>query len=73
MKKSDESVFATWLFIFFLVGLFLIYSLLAFKFIGDKCQPYWDYGVIEDVPAASPYAIYEKLPHPQHVKGSQGE
>jgi hypothetical protein len=73
MKKTEESVFKTWLFIFILTGLFLLNSFYAYKLIGDKGPPTWDFGVVEDVPAASPYSTYQKLPYPQHVRGAKGE
>ena len=33
----------------------------------------WNYGTVKDVPAESPYGVYKKLPHPQHVQGAEGE
>jgi hypothetical protein len=36
-------------------------------------QPTWDYRPILDVPAESPYAVYQRLPYPQHVRGAKGE
>ena len=70
---SKESVFATWVFIFLLVLYFLFYSLFTYRHVGDMGQPTWDYRPVKDVPGQSPYAIYETLPHPQHVKGAEGE
>jgi len=45
----------------------------SFLLVGDRGQPTWDYRPVRDVPAQSPYAIYEPLPYPQHVKGQRGE
>ena len=73
MKTSEESVVATWIFIFILVLVFATTSYLAYTVIGDAGQPGWSYGTVRDVPAESPYAIYQKLPYPQHVKGAKGE
>jgi hypothetical protein len=73
MKTSEASVVTTWVFIFILTILFLLYGMFAYNFIGDRGQPIWDFGVMEDVPAASPYSTYETLPYPQHVRGSKGE
>jgi hypothetical protein len=73
MKASDESVVATWVFILILVLLFAIQSFLAYKVIGNAGQPSWSYGIVRDVPGESPYAIYPKVPYPQHVKGAKGE
>jgi len=73
MKSSEESVVATWVFIFILALAFATTSYLAYTVIGDAGQPGWRYGTVRDVPAESPYAIYQKLPHPQHVRGTKGE
>jgi hypothetical protein len=70
---SKESVLATWIFIIILTVYFLIYSLSAFFLIGDRGEPPWTYGIVEDVPGESPAAIYELLPHPQHIRGQKGE
>jgi len=72
-KTPKESVFATWVFVIVLVLYFLIYSLFTYKFVGDAGQPTWDYRPVADVPGESPYAMYEKLPYPQHVRGDEGE
>jgi hypothetical protein len=73
MKSSDESVFATWIFIFILTSVFALTSYLAYTVIGDAGQPTWRYGVVRDVPGESPYANYPTMPYPQHVKGAKGE
>ena len=68
-----ESTLVTWVVILLCMLLILIKGLFAFSVVGDRGQPDWDYRPVKDVPGESPYAIYEKLPHPQHVKGSEGE
>ncbi len=73
MKTSDESVIATWIFIFILTSIFVITTYLAYTVIGDAGQPTWRYGTVRDVPAESPFAVYQKLPYPQHIKGAKGE
>ncbi len=75
MEKTGpkESTFVTWMVILFCVLLILIKGLFAFSVVGDRGQPDWDYRPVKDVPGESPYAIYEKLPYPQHVKGAEGE
>jgi hypothetical protein len=73
MKSSQESILRTWVFVLFLTVVFLLYSFYAYQLIGDRDMLTWDFGVVEDIPASSPYAIYEKLPYPQHVKGSKGD
>jgi len=73
MKSSEESVVATWIFIFILALVFATTSYLAYTVVGNAGQPSWKYGTVRDVPGESPYAIYKKLPYPQHVKGAKGE
>jgi flagellar basal body-associated protein FliL len=75
MEQSTlkESSFATWVVIFLLLVIILAKGFFSFFVVGDKGQPTWDYRPVKDVPGESPYAIYEPLPHPQHVKGQRGE
>jgi hypothetical protein len=75
MEHSDhkESSFVSWVIIFLLLALILGKGLFSFLVVGDLGQPTWDYRPIKDVPAESPYAVYELVPHPQHVKGAEGE
>ena len=63
----------TWTIICLLVLLVLFQGGLAYVLVGDKGQPDWDYRPIKDVPGESPYAVYEPLPYPQHVRGIPGE
>jgi len=67
------SVLYTWLVIWLFVLVILLQGQFAFKVVGDRGQPSWDYQAIEDVPGQSIYAIYPLLPNPQHVKGRNGE
>lgn len=62
-----------WLIIGLLLALILAKGFYAFFLIGDLGQPTWDYRPVKDVPGESPYAIYQLLPNPQHVRGSEGE
>ena len=75
MEKTahKESTLVTWVVILLCMLLILIKGLFAFSVVGDHGQPDWDYRPVKDVPGESPYAMYEKLPYPQHVKGSEGE
>ncbi len=75
MHDSDakESTLKTWAVIILLLALILGKGLFTFFVVGDKGQPDWDYRPVRDVPGESPYAIYQLLPHPQHVKGAKGE
>ena len=53
--------------------LILAKGFFSFWVVADRGQPTWDYRPVKDVPGESPYAVYEPLPHPQHVKGQKGE
>jgi hypothetical protein len=70
---KQTSLLRSWVNIFLMLLLILGVGVFAFALIGDLGQPDWDYGTVADVPAESPYAIYEPLKHPQHVRGAQGE
>jgi hypothetical protein len=70
-KKS--SVKATWIVIILLALFILFKGALSFLVVGDMGQPDWAFRPVRDVPGESPYAIYEPLPYPQHVKGAEGE
>ena len=68
-----SSALLTWLVIICLLLFILFKGAFSFLLIGDQGQPTWDYRPIKDVPAESPYGIYQLVPHPQHVKGQKGE
>ena len=70
---NKKSTLRTWSWICFMVGLILLKGVFTFLVVGDNGQPTWDYGTVEDVPGESPYAAYQLLPDPQHVKGSEGK
>ncbi len=72
-SNHKESSFVSWIIIFLLLALILGKGLFSFLVVGDLGQPTWDYRPIKDVPAESPYAVYELVPYPQHVKGAEGE
>jgi len=75
MEHSDhkESSFVSWVIIFLLLTWILGKGFFSFFVVGDLGQPTWDYRPIKDVPGESPYAVYELVPHPQHIKGAEGE
>ena len=73
LTPPRESAFKTWVVIFLMVALILAKGAYAFYVVGDLGMPDWDFPVVADVPAESPYAEYELLPHPQHVRGARGE
>jgi hypothetical protein len=72
-KMPKQSTLGVWVVIVLLLALIFGKGLMAFFVIGDLGQPHWNYGVVPDVPGESPYAIYQPLPHPQHVRGDKGE
>jgi hypothetical protein len=67
------SVLRSWRNIFLMVVLILATGFYAFFAVGDRGMPGWDYGAVKDVPAQSPHADYDLLPHPQHIRGREGE
>ncbi len=69
----EESAAKTWLGIFFCVLIILAQGAFAFYIVGDRGQPGWDYRPVADVPGQSPFAVYELLPHPQHIRGLEGD
>ena len=56
-----------------MLSIILFKGLLAFYVVADMGQPTWAYRPVKDVPAASPYAVYQLLPNPQHIRGAGGE
>lgn len=72
-KMPKESTFGFWVILVLLLALILGKGLMAFFVVGNLGQPDWNYGIVPDVPGQSPYAIYEPMPHPQHVRGDKGE
>ncbi len=71
--NTHESLARTWVWIAVMLGIILFKGLLAFTVVSDMGQPTWAYRPVRDVPASSPYATYQLLPHPQHVRGDKGE
>ena len=72
-KISKESAFATWIVIFLLLAGIVLTGMLGYYLVGDRGQPSWDFRPAKDVPGESPYAMYQPLPYPQHVRGAKGE
>ncbi len=71
--QDHGSSLKSWFIITLLVLLIMFKGGLAFYVIGDLGQPDWDYRPQKDIPGESPYAVYELLPHPQHVRGDKGD
>jgi hypothetical protein len=70
---THGSVLKTYFVIAAIVALILFKGALAFVMVGDQGQPDWDYRPIPGVPAESPYAVYQPLPYPQHIRGAKGD
>ena len=68
-----ESGLKTWVAIFLMVSFILAKGFYSFFVVGDMGMPNWDFPIVADVPAESPYAVYPLLPYPQHVRGERGE
>ena len=73
MQEEYKHGHRDWLVIVLLLILIFGQGIFSFLVVGDRGQPTWDYRPVRDVPAASPYGIYELLPHPQHVQGEKGK
>ncbi len=71
--QDHGSSIKSWFIITLLVLLIMFKGGLAYYVIGDLGQPDWDYRPQNDIPGESPYAVYELLPHPQHVRGDKGD
>jgi hypothetical protein len=72
-SQQYKSGFPAWLVIVLLLAIILGKGVFSFLVVGDQGQPTWDYRPASDVPAASPYGVYDPLPYPQHVRGEKGE
>ncbi len=71
--KIKDTALATWIWIFTLVCFILGVGLFTFFVVSHKGEPTWDYQPVKSLPSESPYADYQKLPFPQHIKGKGGE
>ena len=72
-QSTELSAAKTWILIFLLALLILATGFFAVSVVGDRGQPAWDYRPVNDVPGESPYAVYDVMPFPQHVRGAKGE
>lgn len=71
--EHTESIWRTWKWLAVMLAIILFKGFLAFFVVSDMGQPTWAYRPVRDVPASSPYAVYQLLPYPQHVRGEKGE
>jgi hypothetical protein len=56
VEQKDNPTIKDWLVPIAIAVLFLIWGLLIFFMVGNKGQPPWDFGVVEDIPGQSPYS-----------------
>ena len=73
MEHEHGKTSTTWIIILAMVIGILAKGFFTFYVVGDHGQPDWDYRPVADVPGQSSYAVYPKLPYPQHVMGEKGE
>lgn len=71
--EHEPSSLRSWVIVSLLVLFVFFKGGLAYYVIGDLGQPDWDYRPMPDIPGESPYATYQLLPFPQHVRGEKGE
>jgi hypothetical protein len=55
-EQEEKSSIKDWLVPITIAVLFLLWGLLIFFMVGNKGQPPWDFGVVEDIPGQSPYS-----------------
>ena len=72
-KAHEGRSATTWMVVVLLLVFILAKGFFSFLVVGDRGQPDWDYRPVPDTPGESPYAIYEVMPYPQHVRGAGGE
>ena len=56
VEQKETSTIKDWLVPIAIAALFLLWGLLIFFMVGNKGQPPWDFGVVEDIPGQSPYS-----------------
>jgi len=56
IEQKETSTIKDWLVPIAIAALFLLWGLLIFFMVGNKGQPPWDFGVVEDIPGQSPYS-----------------
>ena len=55
-EQKESSTVKDWLVPIAIAVLFLVWGLLIFFMVGNKGQPSWNFGVVEDIPGQSPYS-----------------
>ena len=69
---SEKSYVWSWVVVLLCVAIVFLQGLFAFYIVGNPEHEEWDFRPVKDVPGQSPYAVYEKLPHGQHIRGAEG-
>lgn len=72
-QYHEGSELRSWVIIGLVLGFIIFKGVFAFVAVGDRGMPDWDFRPVKDVPGESPYAVYQKLPNGQHVRGMNGE
>jgi len=72
-QYHEGSELRSWVIIGLVLGFIIFKGVFAFVAVGDRGMPDWDFRPVKDVPGESPYAVYQKLPGGQHVRGMNGE
>ncbi len=55
-EQEEKSAIRDWLIPIAIAVLFFLWGLLIFFMVGNKGQPSWNFGVVEDIPGQSPYS-----------------
>jgi hypothetical protein len=55
-EQKENSTLKDWLVPIAIAVLFVVWGLLIFFLVGNKGQPPWDFGAVEDIPGQSPYS-----------------
>jgi hypothetical protein len=60
VEQKENPTIKDWLVPIAIAVLFLVWGLLIFFMVGNKGQPPWDFGVVEDIPGQSPYSTQRR-------------
>jgi hypothetical protein len=58
--QEKKSRFKSWLVPLCIAVVFLLWGLFIFFMVGDKGNPPWDFGTVEDIPGQSPYSTEKR-------------
>jgi hypothetical protein len=70
---SETSLIRSWAVVLLCVAVVLLQGMFVFFVVGNPQHNDWDFRPVKDVPGQSPYAIYQRIPHGQHVRGAEGD